>query len=476
MKNNSGFSLGLKLLMLGVVVIVLIGALKSIESKIYERTERRDSVIRQLASEYAGAQEMTGPLLVLECRMKVISKVTKKIESESCAPKTIRPSTLTVKGHVEPDQRRRGIYQARTFDAALEIAAEFRVPRMPRNDEVVTYHEPTLVFAISDVRGIREFTVTDSGGNALNVKPGFPVTMEGHKGTGVHLSLNDRIPAEGGTVQFRSKLRLAGSGTLAVVPLGEANRIALDSPWPHPGFIGSFLPSTRTIAPDGFNAQWVVSDLATGGENVLTRLGLDGSKQNVEQRNIQIEGVVHPAETFGSRPVAAVALVEPVDQYTLSDRAVRYGFLFVLLTLGSVFLFEILKSARVHPVQYLLAGLAVTVFFILLFALSEHLAFVMSYIAAATACVLLLAYYAMYMLKSLWRGCVFGLGIALLYGALYFLLTLEDTAFLIGAVMTFVALAAAMILTRKIDWYALGESKSSPVSSPSPSATAPAAN
>lgn len=472
MKSNSGFSLGLKLLMLGVVVIVLTGALKAIESKIYERTQRRDSVIRQLAAEYAGAQEMSGPLLVFECRTKVISKVTKKIESESCATKIIRPTTLTVKGHVEPDQRRRGIYQARTFDAALEIAAEFRVPRMPHHDEVVTYHEPTLVFAISDVRGIREFTVTDSGDNSLNVEPGFPATMEGHRGTGVHLSLNDRIPVDGGSIQLRSRLRLAGSGTLAVVPLGEVNNIALDSPWPHPSFIGSFLPTTRTIAPDGFNAQWVVSDLATGGENVLARMGLDGSKQSVEQRYIQIEGVVHPAATFGSRPVAAVALVEPIDQYTLSDRAVRYGFLFVLLTLGSVFLFEILKSARVHPVQYLLAGLAVTVFFILLFALSEHLAFVISYLAAATACALLLAYYAMYMLKSLWRGCVFGLGIALLYGALYFLLTLEDTAFLIGAVMTFVALAAAMILTRKIDWYALGESKSPPLSLPSATASA----
>jgi inner membrane protein len=127
-----------------------------------------------------------------------------------------------------------------------------------------------------------------------------------------------------------------------------------------------------------------------------------------------------------------------------------------VLTFVCVGLIELMSGRRVHPVQYLLVGAALTVFFLLLLSLSEHFAFGLSYAAAAAAAVLLLGYYATAMLGGWLRGVAFGAGIAALYGALFVLLSMEQTALVIGALMMFAVLAAVMVLTRRIDWYELG--------------------
>ena len=150
-----------------------------------------------------------------------------------------------------------------------------------------------------------------------------------------------------------------------------------------------------------------------------------------------------------------ISFIDPVNPYSLSDRATKYGLLFVVLTFVAVGLFELMNRLRVHPIQYFLVGSAISIFFLLLVSLSEHLGFNESYAAAATACVLLLTYYASYMLGGLRRGVPFGLGVGLLYGLLFVLLQLEQTALVVGAIALFVVLALVMALTRKIDWYRL---------------------
>jgi len=151
----------------------------------------------------------------------------------------------------------------------------------------------------------------------------------------------------------------------------------------------------------------------------------------------------------------SVAFIDPVNPYVLSDRAVKYDLLFIVLTFIAVGLVEVLSGRRVHPVQYLLVGLALSLFFLLLLSLSEHLPFAQAYAAAASACALLLGVYAASMLGRRLAGLLFGLGIALLYGLLYALLQMEQNALVIGSVMLFAALATVMMLTRGIDWYAL---------------------
>ena len=251
------------------------------------------------------------------------------------------------------------------------------------------------------------------------------------------------------------ELELVGTERLAIVPLGGNTEVQMDSSWPHPSFAGRFLPSEREVKPDGFNARWRLSALATtaqqdiaNGKKVCDAASITDSEHSP----------VPPAERDCADSFS-VAFIDPVNPYSLSDRATKYGVLFIALTFVAVGLFELMKKLRVHPVQYLLVGSALCSFFLLLVSLSEHLPFGVSYAIAATACVLLLAYYASHMLGSLARGVPLGAGIALLYGLLYVLLQLEQTALVVGAIALFMVLTAVMVLTRNVNWYGLAPAR-----------------
>ena len=146
-----------------------------------------------------------------------------------------------------------------------------------------------------------------------------------------------------------------------------------------------------------------------------------------------------------------------MSPYVLSDRATKYGLLFIALTFVGVGAVEVLRRLRVHPIQYLLVGSALAVFFLLLVSLSEHVPFAVAYLAAAAACTTLLTFYGSFVLRGGRAGAIFGAAIAALYGALYALLQLEQTALLLGSILLFAVLAALMVATRRIDWYGLFE-------------------
>jgi inner membrane protein len=229
------------------------------------------------------------------------------------------------------------------------------------------------------------------------------------------------------------------------VPAAASTQLNLRSDWPHPSFGGRFLPSSREVGDAGFSAQWQVSELASSaGADVLNHK--------------TVAGIGGSGAGMGSSEVDTIefTMVDPVNPYVMSDRAIKYGLLFIVLTFVCVGLVELLSGRRVHPVQYLFVGLALSVFFLLLLSLSEHLAFGLSYLLAAGAAVLLLGYYGAAMLGGWRRGLGFGAGIAGLYATLYVLLSLEQAALVIGALLLFAMLAAVMTLTRRLDWYALG--------------------
>jgi len=236
--------------------------------------------------------------------------------------------------------------------------------------------------------------------------------------------------------------------------------MALQGDWPHPSFGGRFLPVTRVVRDDGFEATWDISSLATTAPEDFVRNAALCAPTGTDTA---------PDATPADRPVAQgggcvetfnVAFIDPVNPYSLSDRAVKYGLLFIGLTFLAVAGVEVLRRLRVHPIQYLLVGCAVSIFFLLLLSLSEHLRFAVAYGVAASACVALLAFYARHLMHG-WRpGLAFGAGVAALYAALYLLLQLEQTALLVGSGLLFAVLAVAMVLTRRVDWYRLlGESE-----------------
>ena len=134
-------------------------------------------------------------------------------------------------------------------------------------------------------------------------------------------------------------------------------------------------------------------------------------------------------------------------------RSVKYAILFIGLTFSLFFVVEIMQKKPFHPLQYVLVGLALVIFFTLLLSISEFLLFDISYLIASIATISLITLYAKSHFKSWSIAGVFAGVIGLIYGFIFVLIRLEDTALLVGSIGLFVILALAMYASRKINWY-----------------------
>src|SRR6185369_7410331 len=322
---------------------------------------------------------------------------------------------------------------------------------------------PVLMVAVSDARGIRQARVTVAG-QTLAVQAG---TQHAAHPRGFHAVLPEALRTADAPLAAEVVLELVGTAELALAPIADDTRMQLTANWPHPSFGGRFLPITHALRADGFSATWQVSSLATTAPADFARRaalcapdGAAASDDTVAAQTLVAKAGAGCIESF------SVGFIDPVNPYSLSDRAIKYGLLFIGLSFVAVGMVEVLRQLRVHPIQYLLVGCALSIFFLLLLSLSEHLRFDVSYAIAAAAYVGLLTFYGAHLLRGWGPGLVFGAGVAALYGALYALLQMEQTALVIGAVLLFVVLAGVMVLTRRVDWYRLLGNGATPAARP----------
>lgn len=436
-----------KLVILAAVTLILCIVLLRIGWLVNERQGRQQEAVQSVEQAQAGAQTLLGPLLQRQCVEEWEAVTGQGAERRVALEKreftlVAAPAKLQVGGTLRQEARYRGLFKVNGYAGDLLLEAQWvsidgLQPRAEHAGSKLQCNDPELMLAVSDARGLRSAELS-LGAQSLAVRPG---THHPKYERGLHavLPLPLALPV---TVQI--KLDLQGTGRFALVPAAASTKLNLKSDWPHPSFGGRFLPSERTVDASGFTAQWTVSELAsTAAADVLARKPMPDVGSSGPERTSEIDTL-------------EVGLVDPVNPYVMSDRAIKYGLLFILLTFVCVGLVELLAGRRVHPVQYLLVGLALSVFFLLLLSLSEHLSFGLSYALASGAAVVLLGYYGVAMLGSWARGIGFGALVAGLYGALYTLLRLEQAALVIGALLLFALLAAVMTLTRKLDWYALG--------------------
>lgn len=448
-------ALFIKLAILAFVSLLICILLARIGGLVGERQLRQQEAERSVEQSMAGAQSLAGPLLARSCRetWTVPGTEHKKDATEARDFWLVAaPARLQVTGGISPDVRQRGLFKINTYtsqlslDARWDSLAALRPSSSQANSRLVC-SDPTVIVALTDPRGIRTAELKREG-RALGVRPG--AAYPAFRG-GLHASLPDLRLDEPLAVSL--KLSLVGTRRLALVPAAGDTQVNLQSSWPHPSFTGQFLPVEHQVGVSGFTARWQVSSLAT---NSVTEL------QSGRPVALSANGSGNLPQDVGwlargdGLDTLAVELIDPVNPYVMSDRAIKYGLMFIALTFVAVGLTELLTGRRVHPVQYLLVGLALSLFFLLLLSLSEHLPFLAAYLIAAGAAAVVLTQYAAAMLGGWWRGLAFGGGIALLYGALYVLLSREQTALVIGAVMLFAVLAAVMTLTRRLDWYRLG--------------------
>ncbi len=437
-----------KLLSIALVLILLIAALVQISAVVHDRQTYRNIAIASVAQSLAGVQTLTGPLIHMACTEEWSAKVDKDVRVERREfVMAAAPAVLAVKGNSQLEPRARGLHATQVFSLKAQLVAQWAdtealKPVALHAGSRMSCGQPLLMMAVSDARGIRHASVR-IGEQVLPLKPG---TFFGSHPRGVHAPLPPGLQ-RAAPIEAELELELVGTESISVVPLGGDTRMKLSSNWPHPSFGGQFLPVERMISDDGFEATWRVSALASTAQQDVTRIDAGKGKS-----------VCPPAIDSAIRgscvEAFSVTFVDPANTYALSDRATKYGLLFIGLTFLAVGLFEFMKALRVHPIQYFLVGAAMSMFFLLLVSLSEHIRFDAAYAIASAACVLLLTYYASYMLKSWARGVPFGLGIGLLYGMLFVLLQMEQTALVLGAVALFVVLTAIMMLTRQVDWYA----------------------
>jgi inner membrane protein len=436
-----------KALVIFVLSLSLLIPLAMIGGKVYERQAYRDSVRHDISESWTGEQTLRGPVLVVPYVEKVRSRVWDK-ELEKHVDQIVEhkrelhffPRRLDVSAEIRTEERYRGIYSVPVYISVMKIAGGFRVPARYGVETArdIRWREAFLSLGVGDARGIREGLRLDWQGRETGFLPGSGTAPLPQ---GVHADLKALYSEAEQDYFFSIDLKLAGTGRLNVIPMGVDTRVHMRSPWPHPGFSGRFLPETRDVNAQGFEAAWSVSHFSTNMEEVF---GSCVKGQCADFENSQ----------FG------VSFLQPVDVYSLTDRALKYGILFIGLTFGVFFLFEILKRMAIHPVQYGLVGLALALFYQLLISLSEHMSFDGAYLIAAAASILLVTFYVCHVLGSALRGMGFGCILALLYGMLLLILKSEDHSLLMGSILVFLALASAMYLTRNVDWYRLPETRS----------------
>jgi len=433
----------LKMVLVGFLAFVILVSLFLVDNLISGREQYRNEAVQSIGASYASSQRLLGPILVQPYRITRTEIVPGENGAKRSAARTedstymALPQTLNLKGELKPSLRRHGLYSVPVYELDALVTGHFDFPAPPIQESgtsTVEFGIPYLAFAVKDARGlVGQPAIRVNGANyrvdggslttqekeTINVKPAW--------GSNLRVLLP---PAAGkaGSYDVQLELALAGTQKLELVPIADINHFELKSSWSEPLFGGAELPRERTISSAGFNAVWDISSLASATQSQMMN-------NNDKMDTIDI------------------SLAQTVDAYTLSDRAVKYGILFVLLTFGGFFLFEIVKQMQIHPVQYLLVGFCLAVFFLLLVSFSEHMSFGLAYVVSSTACIGLLTYYLAFVLQSRMYGLSFGGILTTLYAAIYGLLISEDNALLLGSLLLFGLIALVMISTRKVNWY-----------------------
>jgi inner membrane protein len=430
-----------KLLICSVLALAILIPLNLIQGLVQERQMRHAQVEAEISRSATGAQVVAGPILVLPCSETYARWSTgtnsnvRETLTRDCTTYTL-PEQLKINGEALTDIRKRGIYEALVYTATLQLIGRINASVAPVavHGGALNIGAPYLSLGITDPRGIAGGPGITVNGTTLGFEPSSRVKI---LGGGIHTVLRETADP-GQPIEFVVDLRLNGMRQLDFLPLGRATEVALTSAWPHPSFVGNALPVHRKISDTGFVARWASSFLATNIEEQF----LDGVRNGHDSSAIL-------GQTFG------VNFVPAVDVYLKSERATKYGILFVGITFIALLLTEVLKQLRIHPLQYLMVGVALAVFFLLVLALSEHVGFLMAYLIASAACVGLLSFYLAHCIRNRRLATGFGVVLSALYAALYGLLSSEDYALLMGSLLVFAMITATMVLTRRVDWYGL---------------------
>ncbi len=422
------FSLTLKIILLAVMGLLLLIPLEMIKSVIRERQLNSEKVRQEIAMQWAGKQNVAGP--VLNVPVRIIPKDDK--DQPYKVIYHIMPEDLNISGNVTTEKRHRSIYEAVVYNSVMKLSGEFQIPEISTEEKSeILWKESYLTLGISDNRGIKGNVVLNSGDWVADAVPGLKDTEVFGTGISFPLAVNENP----GHLNFDLALNLSGSEDLSFAPVGKTTRVTLTSPWTAPGFNGNFLPEQRSIDDSGFSASWLITNL----------------NRNFPQSWSGSE--FKPAgDSFG------VEFVLQADHYQKSQRSAKYGILFIALTFLALVFAEVTTGENIHIMSYLLVSLALVLFFSMLTALSEHIGFNPAYLIASLSTIVMVVLFLWRLIKNHKPVVLTGLLLLFLYSFIFILLTLNDYAFLAGNIGLFILLALTMAFSVRLKLFRRQES------------------
>lgn len=427
----------MRVILIAVLVLLLLIPLGMVTDLVREREWRKDEAVKEVSATWGESQVITGPVI------SVPFKTNERVQLENGRTEVrevvryahFLPEKLDVEATLDPEKRHRGIYDVVVYKGEVTVQAEF--PGMddhfPAMASPLLWDEASVCVGITDMRSIKQQVTAKLGARELAFEPGLPSNdvMATGISSGIHLDSAEM----GRPFSMSISLVVNGSGSFKVVPVGRTSTATITSTWPDPSFQGAFLPDSSNISKDGFQARWTV-----------LHLNRPYPQEFIGSRYSQLE-----ESAFGAN------LFQPVDEYQKSTRATKYGVMLIVLVFLVFFFVEVLQKLHIHPIQYLLVGFALSIFYTLLIALGEHIGFGAAYLVSAVAVIGLVVFYARSVFNEMKATQLLGLVMVLVFGFMFTVINQEDYALLIGSIGLFIVLAIVMAVSRKIDWSKGGE-------------------
>jgi inner membrane protein len=410
---------------LAVALMIPMEMIRSIKS---ERQERQEDAFREISSKWGKEQIVTGPVLTIPFTHYDLNEKNEPINVRN-DQYYILPDQLKVQTEMIPETRSRGIFKVVVYRSVVKLTGSFpaELPVTGTSQTMIDLEKARISLGITDIKGISDSVVLQWNGEKLISEPGVDVDGLFASGFSVATPLSNLERTE--DHHFSIEINLNGSRNMGFTPVGKETYVEMVSSWPDPSFTGAFLPSEREITDDGFIATWKILEYNRNFPQIFTHQSFDISES-----------------VFG------VDLILPVDNYQVVERSMKYAILFFVFTFMVFFFMEILKKQKVHPLQYALVGFALTLFYLLLLSLAEQVVFGIAYLIASAGIMVLITAYSRAIFKSKATSAIMLSFLVLVYGILYILLQMQDYVLLLGSAFLFIALAAAMYISLKIDW------------------------
>jgi inner membrane protein len=445
-----GRSLGIKLIVVGVLAMLMTLPALFVYSLIEDRTVRAGQVATDISRSVGGAQLFLGPVLVIpQVTPATVDDKHNPVSAKDAGLTVIFPVTADVVADVKTEIRHRSLFKVPVYRAKLQLASTFDLTGADADTPkgtVLDWTRAQFVVGASDARGALADPTLDIAGASVAMAPVQGINADGRQPNGERVSMKvfgtgaSSNVTPGAKFSVSANLAFSGARRLALLAYGKSTNLAIHADWPNPSFDGDFLPASSKITDHSFDANWAVPFAARG-------MSASGDVSLLSQLQDTQMGV-----TF-------IVLADPYQSVT---RSVKYALLFLVLVFLTYFIFEVMSGKRVHPAQYILVGVAQIVFYLLLLAFAERIGFDAGFLIAALATVGLISAYASWVFGKVSYGLRAFVVFGLLYGLIYTLLRLEDEALLVGSVAAFLTIAAVMYVTRGIDWYGATKSKLPP--------------